>query len=332
MRAPSPDPHSDASITHSSGRTLNTLCDSLGEATPVAAAAVPAHCGELFQGIHESADGTIRRCLVTQLTSGFHCRTEVHRVDQVGLFSRPLGRTKALRSAELTLEFLGADTHPFPGLLLDFQSNIPEGLGAGSSSSDCLAASRAVQQLLGATLAPEIEYRICVSAEGSTDPIMFNRAVLAAHREGEIIADLGPAPRLAAVSFDADPLGRGVNTDNHPRARYNRDEMERLRTLLARLILAFKSGDLAAICSVSSQSARINQRHLPNPAFWYLQNAPQRLGGLGFSVAHSGTAATLLFDLDDHAVSTNIEQAVTELGRLGYTRTWTHTTVPPSTT
>ena len=296
---------------------------------PLVTVCVFPHCGEYFQGVIEAANGSIRRCLITQMASGFHCRVELYRTIHPTLVCVPAERTKALRAAELTSVALSGDHADTAGLLLRIRSDVPVGLGAGSSSSDCLAASRAIQKYHRRRLSPEAEYRICVAAENATDPIMFDRCVLAAQREGRAIADLGPLPHLIAVTFDSDPLGRGVDTDRHPRARYNRDEIERLRTLLARLTLAVRTGDLEAIGLVSAQSAAINQRHLQNSAYWYLQNAPARLGSVGFSVAHSGTAASLLFDPSDRATPAAVDQCLTELRRMGYRRTWVHQTAPP---
>jgi len=304
--------------------------DELFADPPLVTVCVFPHCGEYFQGVTEAVSGSLRRCLVTQMASGFHCRAELYRTNSPTLVCVPANRTKALRAAELTSAALGGNHGDTAGLLLRIRSDVPVGLGAGSSSSDCLAACRVIQKYHGVRLSPDIEYRICVAAENATDPIMFARCVLAAHREGQAIADLGSLPRLIAVTFDSDPLARGIDTDLHPRARYNRDEIERLRTLLARLTLAIRIGDLGAIGIVSAQSAAINQRHLPNKAYWYLQNTPERLGAVGFSVAHSGTAASMLFDPSDNATSAAVEQFLTELRRLGYHRSWVHQTVPPS--
>lgn len=296
--------------------------------SPKGSACVFSHCGEYLQGVLEKA-GKHRRVLVTQRASAFHARAEVHEVERPGVWSWPPDRGKAVQAARLTLAEGGAPTADV-GLLLVLTSDIPLGLGAGSSSSDCLAASRAVQAYLGTRLTPEREYQLCVQAEQASDPLMFDRCVLAAHREGLGLADLGPLPQFRVVSFDSDTRGRGVDTDKHPRARYDRDEVEQIRTLLARLELAAKSGDLPGIAVVGSQSAAINQRHLPNRAYSYLKDAPRRLGALGFTVAHSGTAASLLFDPACGSTPAGVDQLLTELRRLGYARAWVHSTVPPA--
>lgn len=285
-----------------------------------ASSTVHGHTGEYFQGVYEAPDGTITRCLVTQRSSIFTAHATVHRTSTQGisLGSLSAGRIKARRAAELTFQKLTIAKSL--GLRLNLSNNIPTGLGAGSSSSDCLAASRAVQAFFGVRLSPEAEYRLVVQAEHASDPLPFDRCVLSAHREGKVLEDLGSEPRFLALTFDSDPTGRGVNTDRLPRPRYERDEIEMFRVLIARLGCAVKSGDIAAIAHVGTLSAKMNQRYLPNQAYWYLAESYRRLGALGFTVAHSGTAASFLFDPSFHVI--DLGRAQIELRRLGYHRAW----------
>jgi uncharacterized protein involved in propanediol utilization len=257
----------------------------------------PAHFGELLQGqiVHAAAEGQIvnRRCLVSlpcyamQSTARFTPKVDSN------LSVVPAAKRKAKTAARLALDYLGA--RHFGGDLV-IQSTIPEGKGGGSSTSDCVATIRAVFGAFCTTLDEAILARITVCAEKASDSTMFDRAVLFAGREGEIVEDYGcPLPVMAAVGVDTDETGR-IDTLEYRPAEYTDRERRRFGELIAELGRAIRSTDLHSLGYIATESAAINQRYLPNPFFLELTRICEHCEGLGVAVAHSGTLACILFD------------------------------------
>jgi uncharacterized protein involved in propanediol utilization len=280
-----------------------------------------AHHGEIFQGVAECKSGRLHRGLVSLPCAIFKTDatfipdiTGVIRVD-------PAWKVKALRGVHLALDHKKRSRH---GGLLQLSSSIPVGWGLGSSTSDVIAAIRAVGDAFDESFTAGEIATLAVQAEAASDSIMFaGNTVLFAHREGIVIEDLGePVPDLEVLGFNTDPTGVGIDTLRFSPARYSWWEIEAFRPLIGLLRRAIRTRDALLIGQVASASAEINQRFLPKPHFETLKTVVRSTGAVGFQVAHSGTIAGLLFDSGSSGLEVRIQQARTMLAGIGVNQTW----------
>jgi uncharacterized protein involved in propanediol utilization len=282
----------------------------------------PAHHGELLQGVFEDGDGRLRRALVTLPLPGRGSRAVFHPSQHHwGIVGTP-ELTKVRRAAILTLRELSRHPAPAKGGQIEITSDVPRGVGMGSSTSDVTATIRAVADYHGVALSREEVGRLAVLAECASDSIMIDdRVVLFAHREGVVLETFGHRlPPLVVVGCDADP-GARVDTLRFRPAEYDDDEIAAFRVLRAGLRRAVATDDPALLGRVATASARINQRFLPKPALPALLELCHRLGGCGVQVAHSGTVAGVIFDARRPGVAEAVRECTDGVARLGLTVT-----------
>jgi uncharacterized protein involved in propanediol utilization len=252
-----------------------------------------AHHGELLQGAFSHGDGVVR-ALVTLPYPALGSRVEFHPEPGGGVELPGPGYEKVGRAVDLTLRALSDE--PGGGRVV-VSSDIPRGLGMGSSTSDVTAAVRAVADSRRCVLAEGEVARLAALAEGACDSTMIaDRVVLFAHREGAVVETFRTAlPRMVVVGCDTDP-GNPVDTLARPPARYDDEELTVFAILRGALRRALAVGDVGLLGRVATASARINQRHLPNRALNLLLDIAAGAGAAGVQVAHSGTVAGLIFD------------------------------------
>lgn len=269
----------------------------------------------------EGSDGRLHRSLVSlpcRIFGSTACLTP----DSTGVIKvDPPWKVKAKKAASLALvqkNRLGL------GGTLSLSSNIPVGLGLGSSTSDVTAAIRASADALDESFSAAEIALLAVTAEVASDPIMFNgNAVLFAQREGVVIEDLGgSAPDLEVLGFNIDPARGGIDTLSFAQARYSCWEVEAFRPLIGLLRRAVGSRDASLVGRIASASARINQRFLRKPHLDCLESIVKQVGAVGFQVAHSGTIAGLLFDPSCSRLDIRVRQAQAMLKEMGLGETW----------
>ncbi|MFD5506563.1 GHMP kinase [Streptomyces sp. NPDC127051] len=296
----------------------------------------PCHHGEILQGVFLDADG--RRCagLVTLPMPGPGSRAEFVRrpgTEPGALTAVPADRTKAVRAAALAVAQCAQRTGQPPcGGELRITSDIPVGLGMGSSTSDVIATVRAVADSYGLRPAPESVARLAVRAELACDPLMLDgRPVLFAQREGRVLEALGPAlPPLVVVGC---ALGAGapVDTLSLPVREPGDGDVrafERLRTLLRR---AVATADAALLGEVATTSARRGQQALQHPEFDALTGISRRVGAVGVQIAHSGAVAGVLFDAAAPGLRHRVRSCLRALDAHGIPATRTFTTFDTTT-
>ncbi|MFJ7590469.1 GHMP kinase [Streptomyces sp. NPDC097617] len=290
------------------------------------------HHGEILQGVFLDATG--RRCagLVTLPMTGPGSRAEFTRrpgtpPERLGVL--PGDRTKAARAAALAVAECARRCREAPcGGELRIASDIPVGLGMGSSTGDVIAVVRAVADSYGVRLAPDTVARLAVRAELACDPLMLDtRPVLFAQREGRVLEVLGP--RLPPLVVVGCALGGGapVDTLSLPVPAHDASDVrafERLRTLLRR---AVATGNAALLGRVASASARRGQELLRHPEFDTLTDIARRLGAVGVQIAHSGAVAGLLLDPGARALRHRVRGCVRALESNGIAVTRTFTTL-----
>ncbi|MYT68257.1 MULTISPECIES: kinase [unclassified Streptomyces] len=282
------------------------------------------HHGEILQGVFEHG-GRLRRALVTLPCPLYESHAVFEPADSAGVTLADPWRTKARRAAELTLRSLGGVP---AGGTLTLTSNIPPSRGFGSSTADVVATIGAVHEAAGRRPSPARYAALAVAAETASDALMYaHRTVLFAHREGEVVEDMGgPLMPLAVVGFGTSAHGLGTDTLVLPPARYSVWEIQAFRPLLGSLRRAVRTGDVALLGRVATASARINQRHLPVPHFPKLLEIARAVGAAGLQVAHSGDVAGLLFDPGAPDLGSRTDHARKRLADLGIDDTWAFTT------
>ena len=253
-----------------------------------------AHHGEFLQGVFRSPGGARRRGLVSLPCGIFGSEASFVYRPKGALIAGPGGKWKARRAAEIALARLGRGG---AGGRLTIRCRAPERLGLGSSTSDAVAAIRAVADALGARFSAEEISSIAVEAERASDPAAYGRrCLLFAQREGEVIEDFRrPVPDFEVIGFNADPAGRGVDTLKLSPPAYSTAEIDRCDAILAAFRTALERGDLAGAAGAATRSARLNQRHLRLNGFDLIEETAGRIGALGIQIAHSGSVAGFLF-------------------------------------
>lgn len=248
---------------------------------------------------------------------GWGSRAVFHPGHHDEVLTRP-GLAKSRRAAVLTLRTLRRHTSAPCGGQLEITSNVPHGVGMGSSTSDVTATIRAVADHHGLALSCEDVGRLAVQAESASDSIMIDdRVVLFAHRDGVVLENLGHRlPPLVIVGANTDP-GASVDTLGSPQADYDDDELACFRVLRAGLRRAVATGDVALLGRVATASARVNQRFLPKASLSDLIELSRRLGGAGVQVAHSGTVAGLILDARGPGIEETVAQCAEGIEALG---------------
>lgn len=282
------------------------------------------HHGELLQGVFAGEHGTTHRALVTLPMLSRGTMASFRHVpmsaggSMVTVF--PAHKTKARTAAELALQVCvreGAAVASHGGYL-DLVSNVPVGLGMGSSTSDVIAAIRAVTDYYRVRLSSDEIAQLAVLAERASDSIMIeDRVVLFAHREGKVLEVLGyELPPLVVVGCVSETV-LGVDTLELPPAEYDEREVGTFQVLSAAMRRAVGIRDVGLLGRVATASARINQRFLPKPELDFLIALASRIGAVGVQVAHSGTVAGLLFDARHPDVAVRIDQCLAGMAAEG---------------
>ena len=279
-----------------------------------------AHHGEILQGVF-SVDGRLMRGLVTLPCPLF--AVEVSAVLEPGrrvIEVAPAWKVKARTAARLTLDAIGLYE---TGARLLVDGAIPVCQGYGSSTSDVVATVRAICSAVGAQLDETEVAKLAVRSEIASDPLMFDRAVLFAQRDGVVLEDFGVHfPPVEVLGFSTTGHKTGVSTLEFPPARYSTGEAERFEQLRLHVRDALARGDVSALGLVASESTRLNQHHLPVSGLDELIQIARSVAASGLQVAHSGDVAGLLFDPRDADVEARLEEAETLLAAAGIADTW----------
>jgi uncharacterized protein involved in propanediol utilization len=255
------------------------------------------HHGELLQGVFADENHGLDRALVTLPLRSRGSRATFRTSSHGTITVFPEDRTKARRAAELAVELCAREGTVATGGRLDVASDVPVGWGMGSSTSDVIAAIRAVSDSYQVRLTLEQIAQLAVLAERACDSIMIEgRVVLFAHRRGAVLEVLGcRLPPLVVVGCVSTAV-HGVDTLELPLAQYARHEIETFCGLRAALRKAIITQNVGLLGRVATASARINQRFLPKPELDFLIALSGQLGAAGVQIAHSGTVIGLIFD------------------------------------
>ena len=262
------------------------------------------HAGELLQGALWH-DGKPEPFLVTLPAPPFSSQAIVRYASGLADEVHPHWKVKALRAARLAWAKMKGGSG---SLQLTIESEIPVGRGCGSSTSDCVAAIRAVANLLENPCRIEEIAAMAAVAEQAADATMFDlRPVAFLPQQGQLFRSLGesfPAMRVVAVDLG----GAAVDTVARARPQYSVLELGKFEHLLASLERSIQQQDTAGLAQVASISAAIHQRYYPHPRWPEFMAATA--GALGVGCAHSGSLAVALLD---HADDTGENRIVAAL-------------------
>ncbi|MEM9724046.1 MAG: propanediol utilization protein [Pseudomonadota bacterium] len=177
------------------------------------------------------------------------------------------------------------------------------GGGCGASTAVALAALRVAAPALGAAR----EAEICLSVEGAVDPLMRAApgATLWASRQAEALARLSPPPRFLVVGGHDGPPRRTVDES---------DAFDDVSDLAAAAVAACAKGDRAALAEVATASAERRRRTASSPHFQDVRALAADIGALGVVIAHTGSAAGLLFAPEAGAAALRARAALSEIG------------------
>ena len=253
------------------------------------------HAGELLQGALWR-DSMLEPFLVTLPAPPFQSRATVCRTAGQADCVQPAWKNKALRAARLAWNKCDGGAG---AVELVIESSMPVGRGCGSSTSDCVAAIRAVANLLGRPVTTVEIAEWTATAETASDATMFElQPVAFSPRRGKVLRGLGeayPAMRIVA----ADLGGPAVDTVARGLPLYSVCESAKFAELLGHLEQSIQKQDASGLAKVASASAAVHQRYFPHPRWNEFVATAQRAGALGVACAHSGSLAVAL--LDQHA-------------------------------
>jgi uncharacterized protein involved in propanediol utilization len=262
-----------------------------------------AHWGEVIQGpvIH---DGHPQIGLVTLPDPSYWVTASATRTPHGATLSCPQQwKVKARTAAQLVID----QWAPGAGVMLDLQSTIPEGVGAGSSTADCIATVSALRELLGAPLSLEGDAMDIVAdvfaAEGPCDPLNLldpTTTLLWGSRTGTLLSSYPvPLPGFHAIGFVTEP-GRTVSTvelaalqTQHPPEA---GEIDAFAAILHDFEHALAGRSSVGVARAATASGALNQRRCAIDRWGELETLADTVGALGLACAHSGTAVAFLFD------------------------------------
>ncbi|QGK70120.1 GHMP kinase [Allosaccharopolyspora coralli] len=284
----------------------------------------PCHFGELIQGVFRSDGGAVCRALVTLPMTEHGTSAHFTRIPDSGLGDIAVvnaDRAKARRAAEITARRCAqlAGVRGSGGRLV-LDSDVPVGIGMGSSTSDVLATIRAVASAFDVRLPPETTVSLAVEAETACDPLMLDeRPVLFGPRNGRALEVLGPNLPPMVVLGCTTGNAAAVDTVSLPDVPVAAvEDYERLRTDVRR---AVATGDVGLLGKACTHSARLNQSLLPKKEFEALEDIARRCGAAGVQVAHSGNVAGILLDARSPDLARCLEWGTTLLAQYDMTAT-----------
>jgi len=209
---------------------------------------------------------------------------------------KPCSKAKAQKAACLALRYLRehCDVKFTGGELHLVEGDIVEGLGNGSSTSDCTASIRAVFDAANVNPGEALVARLVVEAEGASDSTMISqrRLPVFAQHSGEVVerfATTLPPMKVVAAYASGDP----VDTDGISR-EFDASLLNEHEKLLAKLRYGVGRSDVRLIGEVATRSLELSQKFCSTPRYTQLREIADFYDCLGLGGSHSGTAVFFL--------------------------------------
>lgn len=261
------------------------------------------HHGEIFQGAIRTDERGVVEVLSTMPSPDFGSRAAFVPCESPGVdVNGDLKKRKAAQAAQNAVDHILDRNHrlEYSGGILALSSNVPEGLGCGSSTTDCIAAVRAVADALDASLTASTIARLVVEAEGASDATMFAQKNVRLFAQHEATVQWkGPNPLPPAQVVAAFASLEPVPTDGIERQFPSSllDEYE--SSLIPRLKLSVWEQDPELLGRVATRSLEISQRvSCKTPHYEDLRViADSHRAVLGLGGSHSGGAVFFLLPI-----------------------------------
>ncbi|GLK12742.1 hypothetical protein [Streptosporangium carneum] len=225
-----------------------------------------------------------------------------------GITVLPRHKAKAQRLVRLML-----DAYRWPGGgTLHLRGDLPEGKGLASSSADLVATARAVGAALGVPVEAETIERFLRGIE-PTDGVMYPEVTAFYHREVRLREVLGPLPPLVIVGVEEGGVVDTVEF-NRQSKRFSEADCAEYDRLLERISRAIRDGDVTTIGEVATASALMNEKLRPKRLLHQMIDVSRECGGLGVSIAHSGTFLGVLVAESDPECARKV-QAIMDMAK-----------------
>lgn len=241
-------------------------------------------CGELIQGV-TSDDVAFQVSLPIDI--GATVEVAVDDAESSEIIGLPTSMTKTRSAISTTIRLLGASPK---AVRVRHHTRLPTGRGLGSLTADIVAAARATADALGQRLSPNDLARLAGTIELS-DGAMYDRTVLL-RRRGTALRAWSWTPTFTALvlippaTMSTEPADLSALRD----ASSDYDE------LLALLEPGVARRDSEPFLVAAAASARLHREIIGNRWASTLGDLAGTLGARGWNIAHTGTAAGLLFD------------------------------------
>jgi len=181
----------------------------------------------------------------------------------------------------------------------------------GSSTADIVAAARALAAACDRTLSPGQLAKLATSIE-SSDGSMYPGLVAFNQKTGDVLEQFSWWPQFVILMITP---AQAFNTESADFGGKHKLGTQ-FDDLLASLRTAAAERDTAAFARAATESARINQRFVPNPFHALLEGRARDLGAVGVNVGHTGTVLGLLFGASDPAAMKTAATASLEIQRI----------------
>jgi len=255
----------------------------------IATAAMPATLGEWVQGWIGGRE------LLVSLVVAWQGFAELCLLEKGDVFHMP-GEKAARAFASAKETFSGEGMEPLPeDCFLNIVNPLPPARGLATSTMDIAGTYAAVAAYAGADIKEEKLFSLCAGIEAS-DGIMFKGLALVDHIKGNLIERLPSPPDMPVVALipsrtlDTADYRKDDRTLDAARALYH--EHERAYDTLK---MGLGTRDPALVAMAATISAEASHSAMPRDEWNKLKEICSITGALGIAVAHSGTAAGLLY-------------------------------------
>lgn len=259
-----------------------------------AKATVPATVGEWLQ-VHHPKYGRVHvSCPVGwRTTATVTINPAAH--GQPGAKARPAhwgAEPERVPLGAKALDLLGmiAKSKEIPVELVEvnISSQVPEGKGFASSTSDLVAIATALGQAIDDPWCPEEIHAFAIGVEAS-DATMFPGIVTATLDRAEVLAVHQATPPVAFVTVIPEAT---LDTEAQPES-YPSPEAVRL---LDAMQTALTRQDLPAMARLATESATAAQSRIRTPHWQLVNDIATAFDGLGIIIGHSGTLSAIITD------------------------------------
>lgn len=260
-------------------------------AQATAQVSVPGSCGELVQGRLHDRD-VLLSCPIERRVTARVELTESGRI--IGLEQSP-------RAASVLGSLLRKQARPGTGARVWLDSPLPRGKGMASSTADISAVAGAALMGLGMHPSPSRVARLATRIEPA-DSIMYPGMVLMDRHTGHAIREFKRVPQLTLLALDPGGTVDTLAFHRHNPADTTVGDEGAFAAAVAAITDGLQSGDLKAIGTGATLSARLNQSRLPNPLLEPAERLLSDVGAYGLNVAHSGPLLALLMPSDPQRI------------------------------